>query len=71
MTRYQAGDLTVLDTLITEQELTRAGLELVGSERAVLSLLTRLRFVSGRLLDLPSEGDVREARLLPLDAPLR
>lgn len=69
--RYQAGDLTVLDTLITEQELTRAGLELVGSERAVLSLLTRLRFVSGRLLDLPSEGDVREARLLPLDAPLR
>ncbi|MEO8197394.1 MAG: TolC family protein [Thermoanaerobaculia bacterium] len=70
-TRYQAGDLTVLDTLITEQELTRAGLELVGSERALLSLLTRLRLVSGRLVDLPAEGDVREARLLPLDAPLR
>ncbi|MEO7975358.1 MAG: TolC family protein, partial [Thermoanaerobaculia bacterium] len=68
VTRYQAGDLTVLDTLITEQELTRAGLELVGSERAVLSLLTRLRFVSGRLVDLPDEGDIRDARLLPLDS---
>ena len=71
MTRYQAGDLTVLDTLVTEQELTRAGLELVGSERTVLSLLTRLRFSSGRLLDLPAEGDVRAARLRPLDSPLR
>ncbi len=70
-TRYEAGDLTVLDTLITEQERTRAGLELVGSERDVLSLLTRLRFASGRLVDLPAEGDVRGARLLPLDAPLR
>ena len=69
-TRYQAGDMTVLDTLITEQELTRAGLELVGSERTVLSLLTRLRFVSGRLVDLPAEGDIRGARLLPLDSPL-
>lgn len=68
--RYEAGDLTVLDTLITAQELTRAGLELVGSERAVLSLLTRLRFVSGRLVDLPAEGDVRGARLLPLDSPI-
>ena len=71
MTRYQAGDLTVLDTLITEQELTRAGLDLVASEREVLSLLTRLRFSAGRLLDLPAEGDVRAARLLPLDSPLR
>ena len=62
--------MTVLDTLITEQELTRAGLELVGSERTVLSLLTRLRFVSGRLVDLPAEGDIRGARLLPLDSPL-
>ncbi len=70
-TRYQAGDLTVLDTLTTEQELTRSGLELVGSERAVLSLITRLRFASGRLLELPPESDVRAARLLPLDAPLR
>ena len=61
----------MLDTLITEQELTRAGLELVGSERAVLSLLTRLRFAAGRLLDLPPEGDVHEARLLPFTAPLR
>ncbi|MEO8277812.1 MAG: TolC family protein [Thermoanaerobaculia bacterium] len=70
-TRYQAGDLTVLDTLITEQELTRAGLDLVGSERAVLSLVTRLRFASGRLVDLPADGDIRTARLLPLDSPLR
>jgi outer membrane protein TolC len=70
MTRYRAGDMTVLDTLVTEQELTRAGLELVGSERNVLSRLTQLRFETGRLVEVPAEGDVHAARLLPLDSPM-
>jgi len=70
MTRYRAGDMTVLDTLVTEQELTRAGLELVGTEREVLSRLTRLRFETGRLVEVPPENDAHAARLLPLDSPM-
>jgi outer membrane protein TolC len=70
MTRYRAGDMTVLDTLVTEQELTRAGLELVGTEREVLSRITRLRFETGRLVEVPDESDARAAQLLPLDSPM-
>ena len=57
--RFRAGDLTVLDTLITESDLTNARLEVLAAERTYLSLAARLRFATGTLLDLPAAGDVR------------
>ena len=68
--RFRAGDLTVLDTLITESDLTNARLEVLAAERAYLSLAARLRFATGTLLDLPAAGDVRGARLAPFAQPI-
>ncbi|GMU64872.1 MAG: hypothetical protein AMXMBFR36_11460 [Acidobacteriota bacterium] len=68
--RFRAGDLTVLDTLITESDLTNARLEVLAAERTYLSLAARLRFATGTLLDLPAAGDVRGARLAPFAQPI-
>ncbi len=68
--RFRAGDLTVLDTLLTESELTQARLQELEAERAWLSLAARLRFATGTLLVAPPDGGLAEARLAPLAAPI-
>lgn len=70
--RYRAGDLTVLDTLITEGQRTSARLALVDAERRYLSLVAQLRFEVGALLELPEgeSGSLAGARLRPLGEPL-
>ena len=68
--RFQAGDLTVLDTLVTEEQLTSSRLDVLDAERRYLSLLARLRFETGSLLDFPEDAPVAGARLLPFDQPL-
>ena len=70
--RYKAGDLSVIDTLTTEQERTSARLQLVGAERNYLSLVAQLRFETGGLVELPgaADGSLAGARLVPLGEPL-
>lgn len=67
--RFRAGNLTVLDTLLTESDLTNARLQELDSGRAWLSLAARLRFATGTLLETPA-GDPGAARLAPLAAPI-
>jgi len=66
--RYRAGDLSVIDTLTTEQERTSARLQLVDAERTYLSLIARLCFEAGSLIELPEagHGSLAGARFRPL-----
>ena len=70
--RYKAGDLSVIDTLTTEQERTGARLQLVEAERNYLSQVAQLRFETGGLVELPGaqDGSLAGARLRPLGEPL-
>lgn len=68
--RFKAGDLTVLDTLTTEEQLTGARLEVLDAERRYLSLLARLRFETGSLLEIPEDASVAGAQLVPFDRPV-
>lgn len=61
--RYQAGDLSIVDTLLTEQQLTDARLGLVDVERRYASLLAQLRFETGTLIELARGRTATEARL--------
>jgi outer membrane protein TolC len=67
--RHQAGDLSVIDTLTTEEQLTAARLQVVDAERRYLALLAQLRFETGTLLEAPA-GEGATARLAPFGAPL-
>ena len=66
--RHEAGDLSVIDTLQTEEQLTAARLLVVDAERRYLSLVAQLRFETGALLDVPAE--LAAARLRPFGEPL-
>jgi outer membrane protein TolC len=70
--RYKAGDLSVIDTLTTEQQRTGAELQLVDAERRYLSLVAQLRFETGSLVDIPEDesGSLGGARLRPLGEPV-
>ncbi len=46
----RAGELSLVDTLLTEQDLTRARLQLVQALRNYAALLARLRFEAGTLV---------------------
>lgn len=67
--RHKAGDLSVIDTLTTEEQLTAARILVVDAERRYLSILAQLRFEAGALLDQPP-GEVANARLRPFGEPL-
>jgi outer membrane protein TolC len=59
--QYRTGDITLIDTLTTEEDLTRQSLELVSDLQVYYSLLARLRFEVGRLVTFENEGEPGEA----------
>ncbi len=61
MAQYQAGDITLVDTLLTEEDLLREQLELVRATQAYLSILARLRFEVGTLIRFEQEGTLFES----------
>lgn len=50
MERFRSGDLTLLDTIITEEQQVDALLALVAARRDVARLIAELRFESGQIL---------------------
>jgi outer membrane protein TolC len=48
--RYRSGDLTLLDTIITEEQQVDALLALVAARRDVARLIAELRFEAGQIL---------------------
>jgi len=67
--RFKAGDLSLTDTLLTEEKLTQAHLSVIDVARDIAKLTARLRFESGRLLEGGFEGhefDPARARLAAL-----
>jgi outer membrane protein TolC len=59
--RFGAGEVTLVDTLLTEEILTRDQLELVRARQVYWSLLARLRFETGTLVDFEGENTPAEA----------
>ena len=53
--RYEAGDITLIDTINTEQQLTQAQLAVVGAKQQIIRLVTQLQFESGQLVETPSD----------------
>jgi outer membrane protein TolC len=49
--RFEAGDISLIDTLTSEEDLTRAKLELVTAQQRYLGLKARLAFETGTLLE--------------------
>ena len=50
MRRFEAGELTLLDTLRTEEQVTTDKLELIRLQQTYLGILVRLRFEMGDLV---------------------
>ena len=61
VTQLRAGEATLIDTLTTEEELTRDELELVRQQQLYFSTLARLRFESGQLVDFSGIGGPGES----------
>ncbi len=57
--RYRAGELSLVDTIVTERSLTNALVDLVGARQILAQRIARLRFETGTLLPYTiSSGDV-------------
>jgi outer membrane protein TolC len=70
--KLRLGSSTLIDAIQTEQQLTQAELSVVAALQEVASLLTRLRFETGTLLEDTAQGfEFDEPRLtaLPEGAP--
>lgn len=52
--RFETRDLTLVDTLLTEEAVTSDRLQLVRQRQGYLSLLARLRFETGEIIDVGS-----------------
>jgi outer membrane protein TolC len=66
------GEATVIDTLTTEEDLTRDEAEVVRAQQVYLSTLARLRFESGQLVTFSGLGDSSEsARFVPTEFVVR
>ena len=64
---FDGNEATLLDTLLTEEEVTRARLELVRQQQLYASTYVRLRFEAGDLVTFEQEGTAGErARFDPL-----
>ena len=53
--RFRAGEVTVIDVLVTEAQQTDAQLALVAAEQDLATLIARLRFESGTLVRVDSQ----------------
>lgn len=72
LSQLRIGELTLIDTLTTEEDLTRDQLELVRQTQRYLSTLARLRFETGQLVTFTGEGMPAEsARFVPTDYVVR
>jgi outer membrane protein TolC len=58
--QLQTGDLTILDTLLTEQSVTEDQLQLVRQRQIYLSTLARLRFDTAQLVVFENPGTPTE-----------
>ena len=58
--RFQAGDITLIDTLTTEDDLTRQKQQSLRALQNYLNLLARLKFETGELITFEQEGDRSE-----------
>jgi len=72
LAQLRAGELTLIDTLTTEEELLGDQTELLRQQQVYLSTLARLRFESGQLVTFSGLGDASEsARFLPTEFVVR
>lgn len=72
LSQLRAGELTLIDTLTTEEELLGDQTELLRQQQVYLSTLARLRFESGQLVTFSGLGDASEsARFLPTEFVVR
>jgi outer membrane protein TolC len=70
--RFQAGDATLIDTILTEQQQTSALLSLVSARRILAELIAQLRFERGLLVShTPGESKVTRESLMTLPNGLR
>ena len=56
--RFRAGEATLVDTILTEQQLTDAELTRVGARAELASLIAELRFETGELVEHTDEGSL-------------
>ncbi len=61
LSQLRAGELTLIDTLTTEEELLGDQTELLRQQQVYLSTLARLRFESGQLVTFSGLGDASES----------
>jgi outer membrane protein TolC len=66
---YEAGELTLIDLLTTEEQVTSARLALVDLRAEIAILEAQLRFEAGELLEAADAGDFRSLRLRPPGGP--
>ena len=72
LAQLRAGELTLIDTLTTEEELLGDQTELLRQQQVFLSTLARLRFEAGQLVTFSGLGDASEsARFLPTEFVVR
>jgi outer membrane protein TolC len=65
--RYQAGDMSSIDTIQTEQRVTQSLLDSLGARLSAASFAARIRYESGLLLPYTtSRGEVTFAEASPL-----
>ena len=50
LTRFRAGEATLINTITTEQQATETDLSIIAAQQAVANLLAQLRFESGTLV---------------------
>ncbi len=63
--QLQSGDLTILDTLLTEESVTTDQLQLVRQRQVYLSTLARLRFEAAVLVSFENPGTPAEQIRFP------
>jgi outer membrane protein TolC len=68
--RFRAGDVTLIDTLLTESQQVDAKLSLISAQQDMAQLIAQLRFESGTLLtfsdrDAQPAFDPADARTIP------
>ncbi len=69
--RFRAGDLSVIDTLITEEQVTQARLGWIDAAQQYLSSLAQMRFEAhGLLAGQVEDGDVSRLRFVGLNEPM-
>jgi outer membrane protein TolC len=68
--RFRAGDVTLIDTLLTEQQQVDAKLALISAQQDLAELIAQLRFESATLVNFGPSGanpsfDPADARTIP------